>query len=80
MKPHEEKLSPRQTHGVHGLKRAIKTLGKRSIDKRTTVGKHHAEWRGSLIDALGGVKELTPQKVALGQFDKSIPEMKDPSD
>jgi len=65
MQPEEEKLSPRQTHGVHGLKRAVKTLGARSIDRRTTAGKHHAEWRGNVIDALGGLKELTPQKVAL---------------
>jgi hypothetical protein len=65
MKPPEEKLAPRKTHGVHGLKRAIKTLGARSIDRRTTVGRHHAEWRGNLIDALGGVQELTPQKIAL---------------
>src|SRR5205823_9890451 len=53
------------THGGHALKRAVMHLGSRAIDKRTTVGKHHAAWRGELISALGGESDLTPQKRAL---------------
>ena len=61
----EFRTSNRQSHGTHTLKRAVMHLGSRAIDKRTTVGKHHAAWRGELIGALGGELELTPQKRAL---------------
>lgn len=65
MKDQEEKLSARQTHGVKALKRAVRTLGGRSIDKRTRVGKRHAHLRDSIIGALGGSAVLTPQKRVL---------------
>jgi hypothetical protein len=65
MKSQEEKLSPSQTHGVKSLKRAINTLGRRTIDKRTRVGKRHAHLRDTVIDALGGRAVLTPQKKLL---------------
>lgn len=65
MNDDEERLSPRQTHGLKSLKRAIRTLGKRAIDKRTRAGKHHALLQNVLIDALGGTEQLTPQKRVL---------------
>jgi len=58
MNEEEEKLSPLQTHCLHSLKPAIRTLGKRAIDKRTRAGKHHAHLRNVLIDALGGMEQL----------------------
>jgi len=61
----EERLSPRQTHGVKALKRAINTLGNRTIDQRTTVGKALAQWRTELLHDLGGQDAVSTQELAL---------------
>jgi hypothetical protein len=68
MKPaskHEERLSPRQSHGIKALKRAVSTLGSRTIDKRTQVGKALAAWRAELIADLGGIENVSTQELAL---------------
>ena len=68
MIPHparEERLSPRQSHGVKALKRAVKTLGSRTIDQRTRVGKALAAYRSGLIADLGGIESLSRQELAL---------------
>jgi hypothetical protein len=52
-------------HGVHTLKRAVKALGSRAIDRRTRVGRALAEWRGNLVHDLGGEDALSTQKQAL---------------
>jgi hypothetical protein len=62
---HEERLSPRQTHGTKALKRAIQTLGKRTLDQRTSVAKALSVWRGELIEDLGGFDALSTQELAL---------------
>jgi hypothetical protein len=62
---HEEKLSPSQTHGVKALKRAVSTLGRRTIDRRTTVGKALAAYRADLIADLGGVQNLSKQELSI---------------
>ena len=43
-----------QTHGHTTMKRAIKTLGSRAIDRRTCLGKALDQWRAELIADLGG--------------------------
>jgi hypothetical protein len=42
------------THGLRPLREAVKGLGGRVIDKRTSLGKTLAKWRADLIDDLGG--------------------------
>lgn len=61
----EERLSPRQSHGMNALKRAVKTLGSRAVDKRTAVGKALAAWRADLVQDLGGVENISVQQLAL---------------
>jgi hypothetical protein len=54
-----------RTHGVHTLKRAVKELGGKVVDRRTSLGRALAEWRASLISDLGGAAEVTTQQLAL---------------
>ena len=52
-------------HGLIALKRAVRTLGGRVIDRRTTLGKALAQWRGDLIADLGGRDAVTTQQAAV---------------
>lgn len=61
----EERLSPRQTHGTKALKRAVRTLGIRTVDRRTTVGRALAAWRSELLADLGGIQTVSTQELAL---------------
>jgi hypothetical protein len=54
-----------QTHGLYRLKDAVKTLGRRVIDRRTSIGKALARWRGDLIRDLGGQEAVSTQKLAV---------------
>ena len=60
-------MSPRRysKHGLYRMKGAIKQLGGRVIDKRTTLGKALSEWRESLIEDLGGKGAISTQQEAL---------------
>ena len=49
-----KRLLPHTKHGLVTLKAAVKVLGGRVIDKRTTLGKTLKKWRGDLIVDLGG--------------------------
>ena len=51
--------------GLGTLKRAIKGLGGRVIDQRTTLGKSLARWRTALIHDLGGPEAVSTQQVAV---------------
>lgn len=51
--------------GVYALKRAIRGLGSRVIDRRTTLGKALAKWRSDLIQDLGGRETISTQREAL---------------
>ena len=53
------------THGLTTMKRAIKTLGSRAIDRRTSLGKQLNEWRGELIRDLGGDRAISTQERAI---------------
>jgi hypothetical protein len=52
-------------HGFQPLKAAVNKLGSRAIDKRTTLGKSLAKWRGDLIADLGGEDNVSVQQSAL---------------
>jgi hypothetical protein len=52
-------------HGLNVLKKAVKSLGGRVIDQRTTLGKALAQWRKELIEDLGGPEAVSTQKQAL---------------
>ena len=54
-----------RTHGTHTLKRAVKQLGQRTIDRRTTVGRALASWRAELLADLGGIEAVSTQELAL---------------
>jgi hypothetical protein len=54
--------------GAFALKRAIRTLGSRTIDRRTRVGKALASWCADLAGDLGGIETLsTAQKSLIEQ-------------
>ena len=51
--------------GLDYSKRAVKTLGGRVIDRRTSLGKALDQWRSDLLRDLGGSEEVSTQKLAL---------------
>src|SRR5258707_480840 len=57
------RLAPK--HELNVLKKAVKSLGGRVIDQRTTLGKALAQWRKELIEALDGPEAVSTQKQAL---------------
>jgi len=68
MNPAENGHKAPRTYSKHGLvtlKHAVKGLGGRVIDMRTTLGKSLAKWRADLIADLGGPDEISTQQSAL---------------
>jgi hypothetical protein len=60
--------SPRsyQKSGLYTLKRAVQTLGSRTLpSSRTALGRALREWRSSLIEDLGGENAVTTQQLAV---------------
>src|SRR3954469_7070971 len=51
--------------GAFALKRAVRTLGSRTIDRRTRVGKALAAWCSDLAGDLGGLEALSTQQWAI---------------
>jgi len=45
---------PYSKHGLTTLRAAVRALGPRVLDKRTTLGKQLAAWRADLVRDLGG--------------------------
>ena len=43
-----------ETHGLTTLKSAVRRLGVRTVDRRTTLGKQLVAWRAAIIEDLGG--------------------------
>jgi hypothetical protein len=56
---------PYRKHGITRLKQAVSTLGNRSIDRRTSIGRALAAWRAELLADLGGIESVTTQELAL---------------
>jgi len=54
-----------RTHGTNTLRRAVQTLGNRSISRRTKVGRALAAWRSDLLADLGGIDSVSTQELAL---------------
>jgi hypothetical protein len=54
-----------QRHNLKTLKRAVKTLGARTLDRRTGVGKALASWRADLLADLGGEGAVSTQQRAV---------------
>src|SRR5437879_1399335 len=52
-------------HGLYQLKRAVRELGGRVLDRRTGVGRALAEWRDALVADLGGADAVSTQQLAL---------------
>lgn len=68
MTEHHGHPKPRRTYSKHGLtllKRAVKEIGSRSIDRRTRLGKALTQWRGDLVADLGGAEAISTQEEAL---------------
>ncbi len=55
----------REKHGLRRLKAAVKALGSRAIDGRTTLGKALGQWRTELIADLGGPDAVSVQEQAI---------------
>jgi hypothetical protein len=47
------------------LKRAVRVLGTRAVDRRTRIGKALDAWRADLIADLGGLENISTQERAL---------------
>lgn len=56
-------VSPR--HGLTRLKAAVRRLGGRVVDRRTTLGKALAKWKHELIHDLGGLDAVSTQERAI---------------
>ena len=68
MKPTEpppSTLSSNVTHGDTLLKRAVKELGTKALDGRSTLAIELKAERRELIAALGGPSEISPQELAI---------------
>lgn len=68
MTPSRNGAGPRRgrpSHGLTTLKRALKVLGGRAIDRRTTLGRALARWRADLVADLGGTESISTQEEAL---------------
>jgi hypothetical protein len=59
------RLSPRQTHGYAVLKRGVRALSTRVVDRRTRIGKALDAWRSELLADLGGRENISTQEAAL---------------
>jgi hypothetical protein len=54
-----------ERHGLFSMKRAVRELGDRALDGRTSVAKALAEWKAELIDDLGGRQAISTQQNAI---------------
>lgn len=52
-------------HGLNHLKEAVRRLGGRVVDRRTTLGKTLAQWRAELLRDLGGAEVVSTQERAI---------------
>ncbi len=64
-KHYQEACATRTMHGLTTLKRAVKNLGGRAIDRRTVVGKALSQWRAELLQDLGGPEAVSTQELAI---------------
>jgi len=55
----------RSRHGLTALKARVAVRGLAAIDGRTLAAKSLFAWRSELLDALGGLPNVSPQKLAL---------------
>lgn len=62
---HKKSRSISQRHGLTRLKAAVRGLGGRVVDRRTTLGKALTEWREELISDLGGTDAISAQELAV---------------
>lgn len=58
-------LNGNVTHGDTLLKKAVKELGTKALDGRSTLAIELKEERRELIQALGGPPEISPQEMAI---------------
>lgn len=56
---------PNQTHGATTLKRAMRELGERAIDRRTSLGRALDEWRAGIVADMGGASNVSRQQEAI---------------
>ena len=54
------------THGRYSLMRGLSRASRRTtLDRRTSIGKALAAWRGELLADLGGIENVSTQELAL---------------
>jgi hypothetical protein len=49
-------------HGLTTLKKAVRVLGGRAIDRRTAIGRALEDWRQGLLNDLGGIDHTSTQQ------------------
>ena len=54
-----------QKHGLTTMKAALKHLGKRALDQRTSVAKELESWKREIISDLGGDESVSAQQRAV---------------
>src|SRR5262245_2554529 len=59
------RLQPDPQEGVGELRRAVRVLGGRVLDGRTTLGRELAAWKQELVRDLGGPETVSTQQAAL---------------
>ena len=55
----------RSRHGLNALKARVTVRGLHSVDMRTAAAQGLVAWRNDLVAALGGLENISPQKMAL---------------
>jgi hypothetical protein len=55
----------RSRHGLHALKARVKVRGLSAIDVRTVAGRALVQWRGEVLDDLGGDANVSAQQRAV---------------
>jgi hypothetical protein len=68
MNPSKSRKNARRSYQKHGhylLKRAVKELGSRAIDRRTQRGRALMRWRSEVLRDLGGEEAVSAQKKAV---------------
>lgn len=65
MESRRDMRSTASKHRLSTMKRAVRELGDRAIDGRTSVAKALSQWRAELINDLGGREAISTQQAAI---------------
>ncbi len=64
-KPAKNVLAPNTKHGLTVMKAALKQLGERALDKRTSLAIALKRWKHEILNDLGGEEHVSAQHKAI---------------